>query len=147
MDITDLDVSFYKKILDHPHTNVETIGTVSKSKYLENGKKLYFTKGQRKGYLISFVDPDNPDMICIGFSMCNVKMDRFDKVNNHRIKDYGKFLAIERALKYKHFSNIEVPQTVYNLMEKFLIRANRYYKDKDFPEWAEDFNYTVKEIE
>ena len=74
-------------------------------------------KNRKKGVLVA-VPIDNK--VKFGWSLCH-RRDKFDK-------NLGKKIAIDRALCDR---KIKMPQSIRNDMNMFVIRATRYYKDKE----------------
>jgi len=138
-----------------------------KPKRDDDGKIIVKGNGvgrQKKGVLYCGINPENPDAVMIGFSMCN-KLDEFDYVNGQHEPGFGLDLAKQRAEKWSEFTGyfvqnswteneieeedligfinpdtktvVEVPPSIIGPLKKFLQRCKRYYQDKDFPVWIE----------
>lgn len=105
---------------------------------IENGKWLiqYIRKSKKdrskKGIFISFADGNN---VLIGYALCN-KKDRWDYLNGQRIYKLGQVIAMERAYKYADKNDINVPISIADEFNDFVIRTKRYFKDKNLPKWA-----------
>ena len=80
-------------------------------KYIRKGKR------QKKGVLVA-VPVDG--QVRLGWSLCH-KRDKFNK-------EFGKKIAISRALCGKQ---VKMPPSLKDEMNMFVIRASRYYKDKE----------------
>lgn len=123
--------------LDDGHTRIEYLRKKDRSK---------------QGVMISCKHPADDDFAIIGFSMCRLSHDNFDKLEG-RIdkKDFGKKVAFRRALKYcdcsdfmvhsiridkRNPARVYIPQTVFEKMDKFVQAAYKYYKDCEFPAWV-----------
>ena len=74
--------------------------------------------GKRIGIVVAIeLDTDN---VRIGWSLCNVKLDKFDRYR-------GLQIAVGRAI---YNSTTDIPQSVYPTLTHFAQKAKRYYKDK-----------------
>jgi hypothetical protein len=107
---------------------------------------------EKIGMLVSFVHPEIEDLVCIGFSICNIKKhDIFDKVQTSKLT-YTDFpglsfkIATGRAIRWSQktslFQSPEtpfVPTSISKEFENFVLRSMRYYKDKRFPVWVNLF--------
>ena len=78
-------------------------------------QKLYNRKQQRTGTLVAH--KFNDEHFSIGYSLCNPN-DRFDRYRSLQI-------AFDRALKDVQYN---YPHSIKNDVEKFIDRAERYYK-------------------
>jgi hypothetical protein len=126
------------------------------------------SKGEKRGVLFCGVHPDDHQSVIVGFSLCN-KMDDFDVVNGERRKGFGLGIAKERALKWTNHTDffvqlsctedaimdfskplmridnpnsdevVEIPPSVVKPLHAFIERCQRYYQDKDFPVWVQNF--------
>lgn len=125
-------------------------------------------KGRKKGVLFCGTNPNNPQGVVVGFTLCN-SIDRFDYINGQPAKGFGLETAKSRAEKWANHTDffvqnsfteemivsddidllvfinpdkqkiVEIPPSVVGKMKIFLERCRRYYKDKVFPEWVEKF--------
>lgn len=104
-------------------------------RYIKRGKK----NEQRKvGMLVAITDDSFPKHVGIGFSLCRVKCDKFDK-------NRGLTIAIQRAKKYvlsdtdpkNHNGNSCIPASLNDHLIVFADQCIRYYKDKLLPKWIE----------
>lgn len=93
------------------------------------------------GDLVAGISPTNPDNVIIGFSLCHKNMDRYDYIENGRVRvpGFGKKLAISRAIKWEEKSNFDVPDSMSKPVQKFIERCKKYYKDKNVPNAEEYF--------
>ncbi len=127
----------------------------------KNGRQ----KGRKKGVLFCGIDPDDPQSVIMGFSLCH-SVDRFDYISGQRMPGFGLDTAKLRAEKWRFhnayfvqksfpeaelidgdglykFVNpdskqvVEVPPSVMVRLRTFIERCRKYYKDKDFPAWIE----------
>ena len=106
--------------------------------------------------MIAFVDPDETDKVIVGFSLCHKHYDSFDRMVFGIIKqeDFGKKIAFRRALKnvnkikaevysdeleYKEVDKVYIPATVHASLQNFVARCKKYYKDKFFPVWVDEY--------
>ena len=122
-------------------------------KFIPNGDgENKRTKGQKKGVLIAFRLPEKDGRLCVGFSLCHPR-DRFDYKKGVRAPGLGKEFATLKALK--HADNIEyiicndsrdrqlsknyvkIPKSIWPNLINFITRCKKYYKDTEFPAWAE----------
>lgn len=90
--------------------------------------------GRPNGVLIAFPLEAEEGKIAIGYSLCNLdKGDTFDK-------EIGIEIAADRALKWSNKFKVKNMYYVdsYDVRD-FLVRMKKYYKDKKFPVWAENF--------
>ncbi len=136
---------YFEEALKHPHTRLE---------YIRKGKGKTKPK-QKQGVMIACIDPIDNDKVIIGFSLCHLgeDYDKFDYLNCglERKTDFGKMVAHRRAMKYATSGNamiygwpldvkapgtVYIPQTVHENLEKFVLGAYKYYKDKEFPAWV-----------
>ncbi len=100
---------------------------------MKYAKYEYFReKNHRRGVMIAFVSPDDPDQVLIGWSLCHRKLDRFN-VN------IGIDVAIGRALTWSFLTdrNKYIPASMYNSFMKFVDRMKRYFKDKEVIDWTD----------
>jgi hypothetical protein len=111
-------------------------------------------RGHRKGVLMAFLDPDDEEKVCIGYSVCH-KNDRFDYRKGNHIPGLGIFYALNKAKKHRDTtlyivstrkedrqvskSFIKIPQSIVSDLQAFIHVCNSYYKDRKLPEWAIDF--------
>ena len=139
-----LNLHFFNAMED-PHTRIEYIRKKDRRK---------------QGVMISCKDPLNENRVLIGFSMCRLAFDEFDKLEGRiEKKDFGKMIAFKRAMKYSDHNNVMVhfiaidkknpgivyiPQTVHDKLDKFIQAAYKYYKGASFSPWVE-MNYPMVE--
>jgi len=104
---------------------------------------------EKVGMLVSFIHPENDKLVCVGFSLCNTKKyDKFDKIQI-RAFEYRDFpglsfkIASGRALKWSMFEWLaispqapSVPVSITKDFKKFVLRTQKYYKDKQLPKWV-----------
>lgn len=130
-----------------------------------NEKQKYTSRGEKRGVLFCGINPNDPNAVVVGFSLCN-SIDRFDYINGAKEPGFGLDLAKTRANKWAkkercfvQFSNdeaayedgevlmklnhdtetiLEIPPSVIGRLRVFLERCKRYYKDKTFPMWTDD---------
>lgn len=138
-----------------------------KPKRDEEGKIVVKGNGtgrQKKGVLYCGINPENPDAIIIGFSLCN-KMDDFDYVNGQHEPGFGLDLAKQRAEKWSNYTGyfvqnswteddiehedliayvnpdtktvVEVPPSIIRPLKSFIKRSKRYFQDKEVPTWID----------
>jgi len=106
---------------------------------------------ERTGVMFADVLPNRwPEKVIIGFSLCNLKYDRWDHINGRYQKGFGVNVAFNRACKWmeieddaaksmKYTSLSEaVPDTMKKPLISFIERCSKYYQDKDLPYWAKD---------
>ena len=114
------------------------------------------TRGCKKGVMIAFVDPENESKVSIGYSLCH-KRDRFDYRQGFRLEGLGVLYALQKADKHRETGNfiisfhpvhkqyskstLKIPQSISDDLKRFINRCKKYYKDKEFPEWAIAFSY------
>jgi hypothetical protein len=94
--------------------------------------------------MISCKHPTIDNHVIIGFSLCHLFFDWFDR-------DFGKELAFKRAMKYsdatrfsvysfeldeKRKDTVYIPQTVDEQLKDFVEAAYKYYKGASFPPWV-----------
>lgn len=112
------------------------------------------------GLMVSFIHPDHPDIIAIGFSLCNLSAyDKFDYIISkvrtleqviaaegrtlyEEAEGFGKHIAVGRALSWCYTSTkkqYKVPESIKHQFRNFALRSKRYYKGKRFPTWIEVF--------
>jgi hypothetical protein len=120
---------------------------------------------QKKGVFFCGNDPEDPNSVIVGFSLCN-KLDEFDYIDGQQEPGFGLDLAKSRAEKWADYTGyfvqnswteddfengedligfinpdtktiVEVPPSVIRPLTKFIKRCRRYYQDKDFPVWIE----------
>ena len=72
----------------------------------KNGRK----KGRKKGVLFCGVDPDNPDSVMVGFTLCH-PIDDFDYIKGQRVPGFGLDTAKTRADKLKQHCNYFIQKT------------------------------------
>lgn len=74
-------------------------------------------KNQKVGFLYAYCDDD---CFYIGYSLCNLKHDKFDETLGYKI-------AQGRAKTQKNF---QIPHSIKDNYEKFIKRCKRYFKGK-----------------
>ncbi|MHA1816143.1 MAG: hypothetical protein ACTSX1_09075 [Candidatus Heimdallarchaeaceae archaeon] len=110
------------------------------------------TRGIKKGVLIAFKVPEKGGKLCVGFSLCHPR-DRFDYKKGIRSPGLGKEFATLKALKNADNveyvicnssgdrqiskSYVKIPKSIWPNLVKFIARCKKYYKDSEFPPWAE----------
>jgi len=104
----------------------------------------YIKRGiKRKGVIVAFTEPGTEN-IYIGWSLCHPN-DSFDK-------DIGKDIAINRAIKWhyhiknrnslydpKEINHLTVPISIDQQLYKFILRAERYFKNLEVSSWIDIF--------
>jgi hypothetical protein len=94
--------------------------------YINKGKK-------RKGIMVAFVEK-GIDKVYIGWSLCHPK-DNFNKYT-------GQDIAMDRAVKWFYSTKDRgtfIPISIENEVYKFIVRAERYYKNLEYPNWVKEF--------
>jgi len=136
---------YFEEALKHPHSRIEFIR-------LGRGNQ----PRQKKGVMFSAIDPIDNERVIVGFSLCHLNYDDFDAINFgvKKEKDFGKKVAYRRALKWrddveglvysekleeKLLGTVYIPQTVHESLVKFIQGCYKYYKDKIFPVWVENY--------
>jgi len=116
----------YPEILNHPNTRVTYIRKKIRRKVI-NDQPIYYSQGEKRGVMISFINPNDPNMICMGWSICN-SIDKWDHVNGVKVKNFGKNLAISRAFKLiEPNRETHIPDTIFNLFYSFFENSQKYY--------------------
>jgi len=112
---------------------------------------------RKKGVFMVYLDGAN--LLCFGFSLCNLKEDRFDSVK-------AKTMAFKRANRWKHRSDYKnlkyekiepnasyviIPESIKADFIRFIKRAFAYFNvDDSFkreafcPQWISKFSYDQK---
>jgi hypothetical protein len=147
----ETELNFYfEEALKHPHSRIEFIRH-------DKGKQ----PRQKRGVMFSAIDPTDIKKVIVGFSLCHVRFDDFDKINWGTVKqkDFGKKVAYRRALKWKdrvealvysekleeNFpTTVYIPQTVHKSLAKFVQGCYKYYKNKIFPVWVDHYFLSEK---
>jgi len=140
---------------------------MDESNRIEYIRKNGGNKGHKKGVLYCGVNPNNPQGVVVGFTLCN-NIDRFDYIGEKHMKGFGANTAKIRAEKWSEHTDyfiqntfsefmldsdcpllaiinpdtekvVEIPPSVVGRMNTFLARCRRYYKDKVFPVWVQAF--------
>lgn len=108
---------------------------------------------ERIGVMVSFAHPYYPDIMAIGYSLCNTSLRSNDRFDRQLLSPpftyidsigFGKNIALGRALDWS-VPNVElkkhctVPPSIKVQFLKFIDRSIRYYKDKKLPEWIEAY--------
>ncbi len=108
---------------------------------------------ERVGVMVAFAHPDHPDMMAIGYSLCNSSFpsnDRFDQVlvslpfAYEDAIGFGKTIALGRAADWSGpvsdlTKDYKIPASIKQQFTKFIHRCQRYYKDKVLPAWIETY--------
>ncbi len=135
---------FFQRAMEDKHTRVE---------FIRRSK-------QKVGVMVASIDPWNPEKVVMGFSLCHARYDTFDHINFGLVKqkDIGKKIAHRRAIKYREYQEavvydqkleddlpgiVYIPASVNLALVKFVYDCYKYYSDKEFPVWVE--NYFPKE--
>ena len=106
---------------------------------------------ERTGVMYATVLPNKwPDRVIIGWSLCNLKFDKWDHTRYKYEKRFGVTMAYNRAekwmeiedkapisMKYTTLSD-EVPDSIRKDLKAFIERCSKYYQDKELPYWAKD---------
>ena len=106
---------------------------------------------ERIGVMFADVLPNRwPEKVIIGYSLCNLKYDKWDHRGHRYIKGHGVKIAFNRACKWMEIeddANIsmkyvglshKVPDTMKKPLIAFIERCSKYYQDKELPYWAKD---------
>ena len=133
--------SYFENAMNDKHTRVE---------FIRRSK-------QKVGVMFACLDPLDPDeKVIIGFSLCHARYDEFDYINFGIVKqkDIGKKIAHRRAMKFRDCveyyvydkpleenlnETVYIPATVNAALVKFIYDCYKYYKDKTFPLWIEEY--------
>jgi len=104
------------------------------------------------GVMISFVHPEHPTMMASGWSLCNLSADdKFDciLIDRDNIKGIGlyepaegigKHIAVGRAIEWAEVDKMySIPDSIKQQFKDFVLRSQRYYKDKVLPIWVSNF--------
>jgi len=107
---------------------------------------------EKIGVMISFINPEYPNLIAIGYSLVNRPAgDKFDyqvtrlgeigPVGYFEAEGFGKHIAAGRAEAWSTPElyakmNYRVPASIKPLFKAFAERSQRYYKDKELPQWV-----------
>jgi hypothetical protein len=102
---------------------------ISKTKKMIVGDQIKTVINNKKvGVMVAFV-PTESNQIVIGWSRCHSKLDKFDR-------SLGTQISEARALKYIYNGKMpKPPHSIKNELKRFALRAAKYYKDKELPEW------------
>lgn len=118
-------VNFYSKLVKYSKKEIKgnapkiMIEYIRKGEFKEkNGKVKFVGKRIKKGVMVAV--PCNNREVRIGWSLCNFSA-------GDEFTDRGLAIAINRA-KMGRYS--EIPESVVCRVDKFIARAERYYKDK-----------------
>jgi hypothetical protein len=142
---TESELNFYfDNAMEDPHTRME---------FIRKGRGEQ--PRQKVGVMIACQDPIDPYRVIIGFSLCHLDYDDFDKINFGILeaKNFGKKVAHRRAMKFRGMGKftiysekidkisgvVYIPQTVHESLANFMFGCYKYYKDKDFPAWVLDY--------
>ena len=115
-------------------------------------QKIKYSR-ERVGVMVSFVHPEYPSLMAIGYSLCNSSRlagDRFDEiaVERHLVykksKGFGLNIAINRAIDWSVpelllSKSYPVPSSIKKQLKLFTERSQRYYKDRQLPPWIDSF--------
>jgi len=118
--------------------------------YFEKALKKIKHSRERVGVMVSFVHPEYPEIMAIGYSLCNSSIiagDRFDEiaVERHLLykksKGFGLNIAINRAIDWSvpellPSKSCQVPPSIKVQFRNFADRSKRYYKDRQLPPWV-----------
>ena len=124
--------------------------------YFDKALKRIKYDVEKIGLMVSFANPDLEGMLAIGYSLCNKKaQDKFDyqitrlgmnmgPVGYFEAPGFGFHIACGRAedwgtRKVKRTKIYSVPESIKAQFIKFILRSQRYYKDKQTPEWIYNF--------
>jgi len=116
--------------------------------FVKTLEKLRFDR-ERIGVMVSFVHPEYPRFVAIGYSVCNSSIkagDRFDEIAVERYmfykkaKGFGLNIAINRAIDWSvpemlPNKSYQIPSSVKVQFRNFADRSQRYYKDRQLPPW------------
>jgi hypothetical protein len=111
---------------------------------------------EKIGVMVSFVNPEYPDMVAIGYSLVNKKAgDKFDHQITHlglsmgpvgyfKAEGFGKHIAFGRAEEWSTPEALPertytIPPSIKKQFHAFVLRSQRYYKDKTLPGWVANF--------
>ena len=155
--------------LTHAHEKMmlEQFETGDPFDYFKKAFDRIRSNHERIGVMVSFVHPEYPDTIAIGYSLCNSNAkDKFDyQLYNYpntyiKAEGFGKHIAVGRAISWgdpnsrqdksgmttdwsktdiEASKNYLVPPSIKVQFLKFIDRSKRYYKDKNLPEWVLDY--------
>jgi len=124
--------------------------------YVKSGKP---GREERVGVLIAMLHPIERDRVLVGFSKCNMKMDKFSKKIGLQIA-FGRAISfstkplkitpINGRLELRYGTSIEgesfyalpIPYIIRINMRSFIERARKYFNkdgEKKFPEWVDAF--------
>ena len=137
---------------------------ISRSKLVNKNGQIYYgdskvliqyiknSKNKKIGTLVGFFDKNK---IKIGWSLCNLNFDIFDKkrgleiavaralvFDRHYLKQFQKVNRLE-DLDCPHFID-KIPFSVRKSFLKFYKRCEKYFKNVNFESWIEEF---IKSIE
>jgi hypothetical protein len=95
--------------------------------YLRKRKGPKSTKrknyGPKRGVLVAARFPEGDGPVIFGYSLCNLKLDKFSAVRGIQI-------AFGRALRGGAFDAGKLPHSVQKEYEQFVSRADRYFNNK-----------------
>ena len=114
-------------------------------KLQKNRKGTQVLSKQKIGVMVAGPTKDNPNEITFGFSLCN-PLDKYDWITNHKqnnssmpIKNFGRNLAVKRAIKWANNKTSPfIPYKIRTEVNNFIIRAEKYYKDRTIPIWLKN---------
>ena len=141
--------------LNHAHEKMRTeqFETGDSFDYSQKTMNRIKYHHERVGVMVSFVHPDYPDIMAIGYSLCNSGPKSSDMFDRQLIQlpftyadniGFGKNIALGRALDWSQPGNpsdkiYTVPHSIRCQFLNFIDRSTRYYKDKKLPEWILPF--------
>lgn len=138
----------YPDILEHPNTRVWYIRKKIRCKTLFKAVcgdgfepvDVYYSEGQKRGVMISFIHPNYPERFCLGWSICN-SADRWDYIRGTKVENFGKNLAISKAFKFEMQEEIYFPDSIGKLFHTFVESSKKYYKNKSWILMDKYMNY------
>ena len=141
-DVNELLGAFMKEHCTDPD--------IREKNFNEALERIKFSR-KKIGVMVSFVHPDYPDMMAIGFSLCNFSADdKFDyqlmgiPMVYVEAEGFGKHIAFGRAEEWSGPVSVlrksySIPPSIKQQFHDFVLRSQRYYKDKTLPGWVVDF--------
>jgi len=118
----------------------------------KDGHRIPSEKGRqkKKGVMVATVIDDK---VAIGFTLCNLKMDRFNYVKENQEPVFALEVALKRATKWanREFSEIgsakdivqpnfvPIPHSIVANLNNFVEKCRRYkrYEGMKFPGWVD----------
>ncbi len=119
----------------------------------KDGNRIPSEKGRqkKKGVMVATVIDDT---VAIGFTLCNLKLDRFNYVKENQEPVFGLEVALKRAAKWSGREDavigpaklndrpdlVPIPHSIVENLNNFVKKCQRYkrYKDMKFPRWIEN---------